>query len=100
MTELPKYSLVENDSLNAAATTILQVPGSTLETRSGLQILADRAGICLSVICIVHCILTPIILVLLPMLQIFEIYHGSMHVVFACIIPALALAAFIPGYKL
>lgn len=70
------------------------------KTRSRLQTLADRAGICLSVICIVHCILTPILLLALPAMQVFEWWHESLHITFAVIIPVLALAAFVPGYRL
>lgn len=91
-----KFSVVAKDAPMPSGVLQLRVE----ESRSRMQRLADRAGICLSVICIVHCIATPIILVLLPVMQILELWHGSLHVVFAAIIPALALAAFIPGYKL
>src|SRR3712207_3783581 len=73
---------------------------TNLQPRTRLQVLADRAGICLSAICIVHCILTPVILLALPAFQFFEWYHESLHVIFAVIIPLLALAAFVPGYRL
>ena len=69
-------------------------------SRTMLQQLADKAGICLSIICIVHCILTPVMLLALPAMHMFDWYHGSLHIVFAVIVPLLALAAFIPGYKL
>lgn len=92
---MPKYSSVAAKSHDAKHLTL-----RTEKSRSTLQLVADKAGICLSAICIVHCILTPVILLALPALHAFEWYHGTLHVVFAIIIPLLALAAFIPGYKL
>lgn len=92
---MTKYSVARTETLAQKHVT-LRTEGS----RTGLQLLADKAGICLSVICIVHCVLTPVILLALPAMQMFEWWHGSMHVIFAVIIPLLALAAFVPGYKL
>lgn len=70
------------------------------KSRTALQVIADKAGICLSVICIVHCLLTPALLLALPAMQFFDWWHESLHITFAVIIPVLALAAFIPGYRL
>ncbi len=90
-----KYSLAAIKTIDPSRLTL-----RTEKSRTALQLLADKAGICLSVICIVHCVLTPVILLALPAMQIFDWWHGSLHIVFAVIIPLLALAAFIPGYKL
>lgn len=92
---MAKYSVALD---NTADTNRLSL--RTEKSRTRLQLLADKAGICLSVICIVHCILTPLLLLALPAMQMFEWWHGSLHIIFAVIIPLLALAAFIPGYKL
>lgn len=90
-----KYSAVAAKTIDPSLVTL-----RTEKSRTALQLLADKAGICLSVICIVHCILTPVILLSLPAMHLFDWWHNSLHVIFAVIIPLLALAAFIPGYKL
>jgi hypothetical protein len=92
---MPKYSVAVSKTLDPNRITLREESPRTI-----VQILADKAGICLSVICIVHCVLTPVILLALPAMQIFEWWHGSLHIIFAIIIPLLALAAFIPGYRL
>lgn len=91
---MPKYSAVAK-TFNSNRLTLRNE-----KSRTALQLVADRAGICLSVICIVHCMLTPVILLALPAMQVFEWWHGSLHVIFAVIIPMLALAAFVPGYRM
>lgn len=92
---MTKYSAVARKSIDTKRLSL-----RSEKSQSTLQFLADRAGICLSVICIVHCILTPVVLLALPAMQIFDWWHGSLHIIFAVVIPLLALAAFIPGYKL
>jgi hypothetical protein len=59
--------------------------------------LADRLGIFLSALCIVHCILTPVVLIFLPTVQLF-FFKEDFHIYLAIIIPVLAVLAFIPGY--
>lgn len=63
---------------------------------------ADRLGICLSALCVVHCLLTPVILLLLPSAQFFKFFtmHESYHQLMLIILPLLALLAFIPGFRL
>ena len=61
----------------------------------------DRLGICLSGLCILHCALTPVLLVGLPALNLsgFPFPGGDFHVVIAVFIGCAALLAFIPGFR-
>jgi hypothetical protein len=63
---------------------------------------ADRFGICLSALCVIHCVLTPFFLLALPSLQTFEALsahsHENFHHVMLIIVPLLAILAFIPGF--
>ena len=59
---------------------------------------ADQLGIFLSALCIVHCVLTPVLLVLLPTLQLFFL-REEFHAYLAVIIPVTCLIAFVPGYR-
>ena len=64
--------------------------------------IADRLGICLSALCVVHCVLTPVILLLLPSVQFFHFFttHETFHMLMLMVLPMLALLAFIPGFRL
>lgn len=57
----------------------------------------DQIGIWLSLVCLVHCALTPALLLLLPAL-----YWGGdyTHMALAVLLPILALLAFIPGFRM
>lgn len=59
---------------------------------------ADQAGIWLSSLCLVHCLLTPFILLGLPALSLFKLSE-SLHEALAIILPAIALVAFVPGFR-
>ena len=59
---------------------------------------ADRVGICLSTLCLIHCLLTPVIFLLLPALN-FGFFHHQVHVVLFFVLPLVALVAFVPGYR-
>ena len=61
----------------------------------GVDIL-DQAGIWCSFICLIHCALTPLVLLSLPTLFLQE---DRTHLLLATLLPVLALAAFIPGYR-
>lgn len=78
-------------------------PGPLAIAPSRLTVLmekvADRLGICLSALCVVHCLLTPFVLLLLPSVQLLSL-HESYHQFMLVILPALAVIAFIPGYRL
>lgn len=55
----------------------------------------DQAGIGTSFLCVLHCLLTPILITALPLLAATE--HET-HSAFAIIILLLGMLAFIPGY--
>lgn len=55
----------------------------------------DQAGVSASFLCVLHCLLTPILITALPVLAATE--HQT-HSVFAIIILFLGILAFIPGY--
>ena len=58
----------------------------------------DKIGAALSIGCAVHCIITPIILPLLPMLGFFIGHDGYFHLVLSAFIVGVAAFALIPGY--
>ncbi len=62
----------------------------------------DRLGIALSVVCMFHCLLTPLVLLGVPFLS----HQGreflasdAWHQIFLLIVPLVALLAFLPGWK-
>lgn len=59
--------------------------------------MADRLGICLSGLCVIHCLLTPLLFIFLPSVQLLE-FHETFHRVLLLALPLLALLAFVPGY--
>lgn len=59
----------------------------------------DKIGMLLSVGCLIHCILFPLILPMIPLLG-FTVEHQAMwHIVLLIPIVIIAIIAFIPGYK-
>ena len=59
----------------------------------------DRLGICLSVLCLVHCLMTPFILGLVPVGAALGFWQHGFHQLFLLVVPFVALIAFIPGWK-
>lgn len=59
----------------------------------------DRLGICLSMLCLIHCLLTPVIVGLLPVGTLLGFWQHGFHEVFLIIVPVVALVAFIPGWR-
>lgn len=57
----------------------------------------DRVGIILSIICCFHCLITPILFLLSPMIASY-ISHEATHIVFLLFVVPLALWAFIKHY--
>lgn len=55
----------------------------------------DLAGIGASALCVLHCLLTPVLVVFLPILGVVE---KQTHAVFALVILGIGLLAFWPGY--
>ena len=56
----------------------------------------DLAGIGASLLCILHCVATPMLVVVLPALEVLE---RQTHAVFALSILCIGLLAFVPGYR-
>jgi hypothetical protein len=56
----------------------------------------DRFGICVSGICLVHCILTPIIIILFPTLKASHVFHESIHLIFGSTVIISVLLAVYP----
>jgi hypothetical protein len=71
-----------------------------LDARSPYRVWADRFGICLSTLCAVHCILTPVMILALPSLGFVGLleFHETFHHVLLVVLPLLAIAAFVPGF--
>ncbi len=61
------------------------------------EISLDKLGIWLSGVCMIHCLLTPILLLLLPMFSLAK--SEWVHILLACVLPLITLAAFMPGYR-
>lgn len=70
----------------------------------------DRLGISLSLLCMIHCFLTPVLLLLLPLMNthpsegmwfwgIEVLSSESWHVIFLLVVPMVALLAFLPGWR-
>ncbi len=60
----------------------------------------DRLGVCLSVLCMAHCLLTPVVLALVPLGTALGFWHTGFHQVFLLLVPSIAALAFIPGWRL
>lgn len=59
----------------------------------------DRVGVCLSVLCMAHCLLTPFVLAIVPLGTAFGFWHTGFHQLFLFIVPLIAAVAFIPGWR-
>lgn len=57
----------------------------------------DRLGIWLSGLCMIHCLATPVLLLMLPMFSMSK--SEWVHIVLALVLPIVTLAAFVPGYR-
>lgn len=63
-----------------------------------MKIKTDFVGMALSIGCIIHCLLLPIVLPLLPMIG-FAVDHDShFHIILSAIITLVAIIALVPGY--
>lgn len=56
----------------------------------------DLAGIGASLLCILHCVATPLLVIALPALEVLE---RQTHAAFALSILCIGLLAFVPGYR-
>lgn len=59
----------------------------------------DRIGIALSTLCAVHCVLTPIVILSLPIMARFYVAHPWFHYVMALLIVPVGVLAFVRGYR-
>ncbi len=66
------------------------VTGSTL----------DRAGICVSTLCLVQCLILPILVVASPLTSLGVFGHEAFHVVLLVLIVPISLVAFALGYRI
>ena len=57
----------------------------------------DKIGVVLSVGCLVHCLLLPLILPLLPLLGFLFKHDGTFHLILGAGIACVALVALVPG---
>ncbi|MBN8540228.1 MAG: MerC domain-containing protein [Deltaproteobacteria bacterium] len=60
----------------------------------------DRLGVCLSALCMAHCLLTPLVLAVVPLGTAIGFWHSGVHLVFLFVVPLIAAIAFIPGWRL
>lgn len=60
---------------------------------------ADRAGVLLSALCLLHCAATPLALLFVPTLGAALAQHGWVHPLLAAVLSVIAIAAFVPGYR-
>lgn len=56
----------------------------------------DRVGVVASTLCVIHCLVSPVVALLLPIVVATE---GLTHRVLALAVVSFALLAFVPGYK-
>lgn len=59
----------------------------------------DQIGIVLSAVCAVHCILTPFIMLSLPIMARYYVAHPAFHVLIALFILPVGIWAFVSGYR-
>lgn len=60
----------------------------------------DRLGVCLSALCMAHCLLTPLVLAVVPLGTAVGLWHSGVHLIFLFIVPLIAAVAFVPGWRL
>lgn len=59
----------------------------------------DRIGMGLSALCVVHCLVTPFIILSIPILARYYLVHPLFHLLLAIAIIPVGLFAFVSGYK-
>jgi hypothetical protein len=62
------------------------------------RINADKIGMILSIGCMIHCVLFPILLPLLPMIGLFVGCDNNFHFILTFFIVGVAIIALIPGF--
>ncbi len=64
-----------------------------------MNVFLDRLGISASILCIVHCLATPVLVIFMPLLG-GTFAHGWFHLVIAALIIPVAVLALWRGYRL
>jgi MerC mercury resistance protein len=59
----------------------------------------DKLGMLLSSLCAIHCVLTPLIILSVPMMARYYLAHPYFHGIFAGLILPVGVAAFVSGYR-
>lgn len=73
--------------------------GQLIKSPMNLQSNWDRLGIVLSIVCAIHCLLTPLIILSLPIMARYYLANPFFHLVLALLIIPVGLFAFIVGYR-
>lgn len=58
----------------------------------------DKLGIILSLGCLIHCVLMPVILPVLPLFGLAAKHEAAIHIVLAVLVTGVAAVTIIPGY--
>jgi hypothetical protein len=69
------------------------------EHKSTNPALWDRVGIGASALCLVHCLLTSVLLAALPLLNLSVLHNERIHQILAVFIVGVGGLAFFPGYR-
>lgn len=77
----------------------MNAPMDVASTITSESRLSDQAGIIASLACAVHCAAMPLVLGYLPMLGLDWLADESFHRVMALVCFALAVSAFVPGWR-
>ena len=59
----------------------------------------DKIGICASGLCLIHCLATPILLLLMPGFQFSEVYDEHIHELFAVVVVSSIMFAVYPNCR-
>lgn len=89
------HSISESENASRPSKTS---PSRIRPSKTVVTALADRLGIALSFLCLIHCLLMPIIIPFMPLLSFFEAesFHGAM----ALVLLVITGFAFYRGYRL
>lgn len=74
-------------------------PLSKLQSGNLKQLFWDRAGISLSGLCVLHCLLLPVVLAVAPVWTVGETVHAWLHPLFAIILVPTTLVAAVGGFN-
>lgn len=71
----------------------------TMEERTMVNKIWDKVGICASGLCLIHCLATPILLILIPASMFTNIHFEITHQIFAVVVTSSILLAVYPTCK-